>query len=116
MTYNAFALKTRIEELQRELDRCKAALEKADLPDEPIFEFSEFSTGPKYVTFVKRFGKSKAYTYAAVAAVSNKWFITGRQPADPVTGMTWDALMTFMVSEEYEYTRRQVIESYRELS
>lgn len=104
MLVDARALVARLEE-----ELAKAEL--SDLPDQPLFD----GIGPKYITFAKRFGKSKPYTYAAVAVVPNKWFITGRQPSDPINGMTWDALMKFMVSEEYEYTRRQVIESYREL-
>lgn len=114
MTYNATALKIRIEELQKELDRCKMCLEEADLPDEPII-----MGVPKYITFVKRFGRSsgKAYTYAAVAPVANHWFITGRRADDwSDQGMTWKRLMEFMVSEETETSRAQVIGTFRELS
>lgn len=113
MTYNAPALKARIEDLQKELDRCKAALEHADLPDEPFFPGGI----AQFVTFQKRFSKStgRFYTYAAVGTKPNFWFITGRKPADPLTGMTWRELMDFMVSEESEWTRAKVIETYRVL-
>lgn len=113
MTYNAPALKARIEDLERELARCKEALENADLPDEPIFD----GRNPMFITFQKRFGRSSGrfYTYAAVGLHHNRWFITGRQPADPLQGMTWEALMKFMVNEETPTSRSQVIASFRGL-
>ena len=115
MTYNASALTTRIEALEAELARCKMALAKADLPDEPIFDPG---MGPKFITFQKRFGRSSGrfYTYAAVAPYSNRWFITGRRFADFTDqGMSWDRLMEFMVSDETEISRTHVIETFRTL-
>lgn len=93
--------------------KLKQVIETDDLPNEP-----EFPGGiAKFVTFQKRFGRSSGrfYTYAAVGTKPNFWFITGRLPADPLRGMTWRELMEFMVSEESDWTRARVIETYREV-
>lgn len=113
MTYNATALKERIKLLEIELDRLKMCLEQSDLPDEPIFD----NVNPNFITFQKRFGKSSGrfYTYAAVGLYPDRWFITGRKPAEPTSGMKWAELMDFMVAEESVSSRPHVIATYRVL-
>lgn len=92
MLIDAQALVERLESIIKEEQR-------ANLPTEPLYVGGQYTV----ITFTKFFGRTtgRAYTYAAIRPRAGQWFITGRQPADPVTGMSWAELVRFMAKDEF---------------
>jgi len=82
------------------------------LPDEP-------ETDPGMIYFTKSFGKDKrltttrVYTYAAVKADNDLWYITGRRA---MIGLSWDELVEYIFGEGDDKTSVWVVTAMEELN